>query len=61
MTRAQTIAHLWHLRQEFRIWRARNKLARITAAERNSFRCQDYRKRRAAALKGCRPSSALET
>jgi len=33
---------------------ARRRLARIVERERNSFRCQDYRKRREAALKGRR-------
>lgn len=32
--------------------RARKELQRITDERRDSFECQDYRKRRAAALKG---------
>jgi hypothetical protein len=38
------------LRQHF----ARRRLARMVEQRRNSFECQDYRKRRAAALKATR-------
>lgn len=35
-----------------KIWRAKRRLENLVRANRDSFAIQDYRKRRAAALKG---------
>jgi hypothetical protein len=37
-----------------RRWLARRRLARMVEERRNSFECQDYRRRRVAALKARR-------
>lgn len=38
-----------------RRWLARRRLQRMVEQTRNSFACEDYRRRRAAALKGRTP------
>jgi hypothetical protein len=38
--------------RSIRIWLAHRRLQKLVERQRNSFEVQDYRKRRAAALKG---------
>lgn len=42
----------------FRRYLAARRLARMVERQRNSFACQDYRRRRAAALKHTRKATA---
>ena len=42
------------LRNTYRFWVARRRLEKLVAKARTSFECEQYRRRRAAALKGWR-------